>query len=81
MGNSNSDESRLRGKDLGGAETKTSVEHTDYEKRRNPDTTLRTDGEEDTLYDDGLEIEDDSRPLTGVDGKDDSISNKDKDRQ
>jgi hypothetical protein len=73
MGTVNSDESRLRGRDLGGAENKNSVDHVD-EKRRNPDTSLRTDGEEDTLYDDGLDIKDDSQPLTGVDGKDDSVS-------
>ena len=74
----NSDESRLRGKALGGAEQQKAVDHN---QSRNPDTTLRTNGEEDTLYDDGLELEDDLRPLTGVDGKDDSLSNKDKDSQ
>ena len=36
------------------------------------DDVLRTDGEEDTLYEDGLELENDSRPLTGINGKDDS---------
>ncbi len=39
----------------------------------NPDATLHLDGEEDTLYDDGLEIDDDSAgPLTGKDGRDDT---------
>jgi hypothetical protein len=41
-------------------------------KTRNPDQIIRLDGEKDTLYQDGLDLEDDSRPLTGVDGRDDS---------
>lgn len=36
------------------------------------DRVLRLDDEEDTLYNDGLELEDDSSPLTGVNGRDDS---------
>jgi len=65
-------ESTLRGGALDGAEQKKSVAHTAFEKTRNPDATLRLDGEEDTLYDDGLELEDDSAPLTGKDGRDDT---------
>jgi hypothetical protein len=66
------DESHLRGGALDGPEQKKSVAHTAYEKARNPDATLHLDDEEDTLYDDGLEIEDDSSPLTGKDGRDDT---------
>jgi hypothetical protein len=65
-------ESTLRGSALDGAEQKKSVAHTAFEKTRNTDTILRLDGEEDTLYDDGLEIDDDPAPLTGKDGRDDS---------
>jgi hypothetical protein len=65
-------ESTLRGPGLDGAEQKRSVAHTAHEKTRNTDATLRLDGEEDTLYDDGLELEDDSGPLTGKDGRDDT---------
>lgn len=65
-------ESTLRGSALDGAEQKKSVAHTAFEKTRNPDATLHLDGEEDTLYDDGLEIDDDPAPLTGKDGRDDS---------
>jgi hypothetical protein len=65
-------ESTLRGPGLDGSEQKKSVAHMAYEKTRNTDTTLRLDGEEDTLYDDGLELEDDSKPLTGKDGRDDT---------
>ena len=65
-------ESTLRGSALDGAEQKKSVAHTAFEKTRNTDATLRLDGEEDTLYDDGLEIDDDPAPLTGKDGRDDS---------
>lgn len=68
-----SGESALRGAALDGPEQKKSVAHTDFEKTQNPDTTLHLDGEEDTLYDDGLEIDDDSAgPLTGKDGRDDT---------
>ena len=75
MGNEKSDdEYRLRGRDLGGAERKGAVDHLSHEQKRNPDTELRNDDEKDSLYDDGLEIEsDDSRPLTGVNGDDDSV--------
>jgi hypothetical protein len=65
-------DSTLRGAALEGSEQKKSVAHTAFEKTRNPDATLHLDGEEDTLYDDGLELEDDSGPLTGKDGRDDS---------
>jgi hypothetical protein len=52
-------ERRLRGGKLEGAETKKAADHMSYEKRRNPDTELHLDDEPDTLYDDGLDIEDD----------------------
>jgi hypothetical protein len=65
-------ESTLRGSTLDGAEQKKSVAHMAFEKTRNTDATLRLDGEEDTLYEDGLEVDDDSPPLTGKDGRDDS---------
>ena len=65
-------ESTLRGAALDGPEQKKSVAHLVAEKTRNTDATLRLDGEEDTLYEDGLELEDDSSPLTGKDGRDDS---------
>jgi hypothetical protein len=67
-----SGESKLRGRALDGSEQKNAADHTDFEKTRNTDSTLRLDGEEDTLYDDGLELEDDSAPLTGKDGRDDT---------
>jgi hypothetical protein len=65
-------ESSLRGAALDGSERNKSVAHTAADKARNTDATLRLDGEEDTLYEDGLELEDDSLPLTGKDGRDDS---------
>ena len=67
-----SGESTLRGSALDGSEQEKSVAHTAFEKTRNTDTTLRLDGEEDTLYEDGLEVEDGSGPLTGKDGRDDT---------
>ncbi|HEY2464953.1 MAG TPA: hypothetical protein VGI32_12925 [Steroidobacteraceae bacterium] len=67
-----SGESSLRGPALDGSDQKKSVAHTEFEKTRNPDGTLHLDDEEDTLYDDGLEVDDDSAPLTGKDGRDDT---------
>ncbi len=62
-------ERRLRGADLEGSEQKSSAAHAKYEKTRKPDTELHLDGEEDTLYDDGLDVEtDDTDTLAGTRG-------------
>lgn len=62
-------ERRLRGARLEGSEQKSAPDHTEYEKTRNPDTELHLDGEEDTLYNDGLDIEaDDDDTLAGTRG-------------
>jgi hypothetical protein len=67
-------ERRLRGSALEGADGKSAADHDAYEKRRNPDTELRLDGEEDTLYDDGLDTgDDDPDTLAGTRGKSDGI--------
>ena len=65
-------ESKLRGRRLDGSEQDSAVDHVADAKKRNTDTTLRLDGEEDTLYEDGLEVEDNSGILTGKDGRDDT---------
>jgi hypothetical protein len=65
-------ETRLRGGSLSNDERRTAVDRVERQKSQNTDTVLRTDDEEDTLYEDGLELENDSRPLTGINGKDDS---------
>jgi hypothetical protein len=65
-------ETTLRGAVLDGPEQKNSVDHVTSQKARNTDATLRLDDEPDTLYEDGLEIEDASRPLTGINGRDDT---------
>jgi hypothetical protein len=76
MSNQNSNESRGPAADQAKAEPKprlrdaaekASVEHVEYEESVNPDTELRLDGEEDTLYNDGLEVGDDL-PVAGTDG-------------
>ncbi|HEV7613544.1 MAG TPA: hypothetical protein VGO37_16820 [Steroidobacteraceae bacterium] len=59
-----SGESELRGAALDGSEQKRAAGHTKYAKR-NPDRVMRVDGEEDTLYSDGLELEDDT-PAMGT---------------
>ena len=57
------DEDRLRGTALDGSEQKRAVDHEAYARKRNPDGVVRVDNEEDTLYNDGLEIEDDTPPM------------------
>jgi len=61
-------ERRLRGGDLGGSEKTRAVDHVNYEEQRNTDTELRLNEEEDSLYDDGLDIEEDDSPLAGTRG-------------
>ena len=39
------------------------IDHTQYDQKRDPDKVVRVDGEEDTLYSDGLEVEDDTTPM------------------
>jgi hypothetical protein len=67
-----SGESNIRGTALAGSERNQAADHVAFDKTRNTDATLRLDGEEDTLYNDGLELEDGSGPLTGKDGRDDT---------
>jgi hypothetical protein len=67
-------ERRIRGKNLDGSESKRAADHDSYAKRRDPDTELRLDGEDDTLYDDGLDLEDDDPDtLAGTRGKSSGI--------
>jgi hypothetical protein len=72
MGDPKTGETRLRGGSLSRDEKLTDVEETAREQTENTDQVLRTDDEEDTLYEDGLELEDGSRPLKGINGKDDT---------
>jgi hypothetical protein len=65
-------ETQLRGGSLSNDERRAAVDRAARQKSEDTDTVLRTDGEEDTLYEDGLELENDARPLTGINGKDDS---------
>ena len=65
---SNSNKTRLRGEALDGSEQEKAADHVAYEKARNPDTELHLDNEKDTLYDDGLDIEDDSETLADTHG-------------
>jgi len=65
-------ETRLRGGSLDRNERGTAVDRAATQESEDTDAVLRTDNEEDTLYDDGLELENDERPLTGINGKDDS---------
>ena len=61
-------DSQLRGEELEGSERVDSVDHTGYAKKRQPDAELHLDGEKDTLYNDGLEVEDDSLTLANTKG-------------
>jgi hypothetical protein len=63
---------RLRGGSLTNDGKHAAVDDAANSQAEDTDQVLRTDDEEDTLYEDGLELENDSRPLTGVNGRDDS---------
>jgi hypothetical protein len=65
-------ETLLRGGSLSQDEKHATVDEVARQKSQDTDAVLRTDDEEDTLYEDGLELENKSRPLTGINGKDDS---------
>lgn len=56
-------EDKLRGAALDGPEQKRAAGHTAYAKRRDPDTTLRVNDEKDTLFTDGLELDEDTPPM------------------
>ena len=72
MGNERTDddskagERELRGGALDGPEQKRAADHAAYEGKRNPDRVVRVDGEKDTLYKDGLDVEDDDSPPMGT---------------
>jgi hypothetical protein len=78
MGNANDEdkaraatsaERKLRGGALRGSEQKSAADHTTYEEGRNPDTELHLGDEPDSLYHDGLDVEDDSgETLAGTRG-------------
>jgi hypothetical protein len=61
-------ERKLRGVALKGSEQKAAADHVGYEMGRNPDTELHLDGETDTLYSDGINLEEDFDTLAGTHG-------------
>jgi hypothetical protein len=61
-------EVELRGVALNRSERTDGVAHSDRERARNPDTELHLDGEKDTLYSDGIDIEEDFETWVGADG-------------
>jgi len=63
-------EGKLRGDALAGSERKRAVDHTASDETRNPDEVVRVDNEEDSLYDDGLELDEDTPPLGTAGGVD-----------
>ena len=66
-------ERKLRGAGLNGAELKGAADHSEYETERNPDTELHLDGETDTLFDDGIDVEEKFDTLAGTDGSSGTI--------
>jgi hypothetical protein len=64
---------KLRGIALNGSEQKAAADHVEYEMGRNPDTELHLDGEPDTLYSDGLDIEEDFDTPAGTHGSSGTI--------
>jgi hypothetical protein len=67
-----SGETQLRGDALTGPEQKRAVDHATSKEGRNPDTELHVDNEEDTLYNDGVELEDDTPPMGTAGRRDDN---------
>jgi len=66
-------EPKLRGIALKGSEQKDAADHLEYATGRNPDTELHLDGETDTLYSDGIDVEEDFDTLAGTDGSSGTI--------
>lgn len=74
MGNSMTDdgaaadagEQTLRGDALDGPEQKRAADHAAYQRQRKADRVVRVDGEPDTLYQDGLDLEEDASPPLGT---------------
>ncbi len=66
-------EPKLRGIALKGAEQKAAADHVEYETGRNPDTELHLDGEADTLYSDGIDVEELFDTPAGTDGSSGTI--------
>jgi hypothetical protein len=64
---------KLRGVALNGSEQRAAADHVEYETGRDPDTELHLDGEADTLYSDGIDLEEDFDTLAGTDGSSGSI--------
>ena len=62
------EEQRLRGAALNGSELKGAADHSEYERERNPDAELRLDGETDSLYSDGIDVEEEFDTPAGTDG-------------
>jgi hypothetical protein len=67
------DERKLRGIALSGSEQKAAVDDSEYEGERNPDTELRLEGESDSLYGDGIDIEGDFDTPAGTAGSSGTI--------
>jgi|HubBroStandDraft_1064217.scaffolds.fasta_scaffold01095_6 hypothetical protein len=61
-------EGKLRGSALNGSEQKAAVDHSEFERQRNPGTELRLDGESDSLYGDGIDIDEEFDTPAGTKG-------------
>ena len=61
-------EDTLRGKDVVGSDQRIAVDHVRRLKSRDPDAVLHLEGEEDSLYTDGIDVDVDSGPPAGTDG-------------
>jgi len=67
-------ETKLRGTALNGSEQDAAVDHSEYQTGRNPDTELHLDEETDTLYGDGIDIQEDIDSPAGTDGSSATIT-------
>jgi hypothetical protein len=62
----------VRGCDLSADAYSDAAEPSKLKRKRNPDTELHLDNEEDTLYNDRLELEDDTPPMGTAGRRDDN---------
>ena len=65
---SNSDEDELRGAEVGGSLVPDAVDDLAQANQRKRDGKLHLDDEKDALYEDGLDVDDESLTLAGTQG-------------
>jgi hypothetical protein len=66
-------ERKIRGGALEGSDQKSAPDHAEFETARDPDSELHLDGEDESLYSDGLDVKEESDTLAGTRGSSSGI--------